>query len=90
MSDKVRAVAGMESAPLHDGAVLFNPASGKFIMLNGTAAFIWEALATPASEEELAGRLCEKFEDVDPPTALKDAQDAIAQLRELELLTSDD
>lgn len=80
----------MESAPLQDGAVLFNAKTGKFIMLNGSAAFIWEALATPASEEELAAKLCESFADVDPSTALKDTQDAVAQLRQLELLVSDD
>ncbi len=91
MSDKLRAVAGMESAPLHDGAVLFNPTSGKFIMLNGSAAFIWEALAaTPATEEELAGKLCDNFDDVDPSTALQDARDAVSRLRELDMIASGD
>ncbi len=91
MSEKVRAATGMESAPLQSGAVLFNPKSGKFVMLNASAAFLWGELAgMPADADELAGRLCDEFDGVDPPTALKDTHDAIAHLRKLELVVPAD
>lgn len=43
--------------------------------LNGTAAFVWDALAQGVTDpEELAARLCGEYEDVDADTARRDVR----------------
>lgn len=66
--------------------MLFHPTTGKFIMLNASAASIWSELATPRTERELADTLCSRFADIDPSAALRDARDAVSQLLELQLV----
>ena len=51
------ATAGLETAPLQDGSVLYNLKTGKFIMLNRSAAFLWAELSTPVTSDALVDRL---------------------------------
>ncbi len=88
MSGTFVATQGLESTELQEGAVLFHPKSGKFIMLNRSAALVWTELATPKTEEELAQKLSASYTDVVPATARQDVQDVLAKLRELELVSS--
>jgi hypothetical protein len=82
------ATQGLESTELQEGAILFHPKSGKFIMLNRSAALVWTELATPKTEEELAQKLSTNYPDVVPATARQDVQDVLAKLRELEFVSS--
>ena len=81
------ATQGLETTELQEGAVLFHPKSGKFIMLNRSAAVVWAELATPRTEEELAQKVSASFVDVAPATARQDVHDLLARLGELELVS---
>jgi PqqD family protein of HPr-rel-A system len=87
LSKRFVATPGLETTALEDGAILFHPKSGKFVMLNRSAALVWTELATPKTEEELAQKLATSFADVPPTAAQHDVQDALARLRELELVS---
>jgi hypothetical protein len=81
------AAPGLETTTLEDGAVLFHPQLGKFIMLNRSAAFLWSELVTPKTEEELVRRLAASFSDVALETSRQDVREALERLRELDLVT---
>jgi coenzyme PQQ synthesis protein D (PqqD) len=87
MADTFVAAGGLETTALQEGAVLFHPKLGKFIMLNRSAAFLWSELATPKTEEELAQRFAANFTDAAPETSRQDVREALAKLRELELVS---
>jgi hypothetical protein len=82
------ALRGLETTELAEGAILFHPKSGKFIMLNRSAALVWAELATPKTEEELAQKLSACYSDVAPATAWQDIQDVLTRLGELELVST--
>lgn len=88
MSRSFVATQGLESTELQEGAILFHPKSGKFIMLNRSAALVWAELATPKTEEELAQKLSTSYTAVVPATARQDVQDVLTKLGELELVSS--
>lgn len=88
MSPRFVAVGGLESTPLDDGAVIFHPESGKFLLLNRSAAYLWAQLSTPATEEQLAARLREEFPDLLPEAARADTDDAVALMQELGVVRS--
>ena len=90
MSKTFVAAAGLETTALEEGAILFHPKSGKFVMLNRSAALVWAELATPKTEEELAQKLTANFADVAPATAQHDVQSVLARLRELEIVSAKD
>jgi PqqD family protein of HPr-rel-A system len=90
MSKTFVATAGLETTALEEGAILFHPKSGKFVMLNRSAALVWAELATPKTEEELAQKLTASFADVAAVTAQHDVQDVLARLRELEIVSTVD
>ena len=57
MSTVYRRSPAIEMAPLQEETILFDPQNNKFCLLNRTAAFIWNQLATPAASETVgAGR----------------------------------
>ena len=87
MTDAFVATQGLETTPLEEGAVLFHPKLGKFVMLNRSAAFLWSELTTPKTEEELARRFAANFTDAAPETSRQDVREALAKLRELELIS---
>ena len=55
------------------------------ITLNGTAAFLWDALQSDTNEDALATKLIEAYE-IDEPTAKKDVAVFLNKLREAGLL----
>ena len=55
------------------------------ITLNGTAAFLWEALESDTNEDALATKLIEAYE-IDEATAKKDVAVFLHKLREAGLL----
>ena len=86
MSTTFVAAAGSETAPIQDGLILFEPKTGKFIMLNSSAAFLWSELSTPKTEDELASRLSAAFSGV--ATAGPDVREALEGLGRLELVVT--
>jgi PqqD family protein of HPr-rel-A system len=88
MSKSFVMIDNLETTTLEEGAILFHAKSGKFIMLNRSAAVVWAELATPRTVEELVQKLAASFVDVAPDTAQQDVHELLAQLRELELVSS--
>lgn len=75
--------AGVEAAPMQDETVLYNPASKQFCLLNETAAFLWDLLEAPQTEEDLAAELCDAFDGVDAEMATRDVRRTLQQLTDL-------
>jgi hypothetical protein len=81
------AVQGLETAPLETGAVLYHPQSKKFIMLNRSAALIWNELSTPQTHEQLLRKICSAYPDANASTAENDLNAALDQLKILQLVS---
>ena len=84
------ATAGLETAPLQDGSVLYNLKTGKFVMLNRSASFLWTELSSPRTEHDLARRLLAAFPDTPSANAGPDISKALTELKGLELVASRD
>ena len=80
------ALEGLETAPLEDGAVLYHPKTNRFVMLNRSAALIWNELTTPKTHDQLVQRICAAFPDVDAKVAANDVNAALDQLKTLDLV----
>lgn len=80
----------VEAAPLNEEAILFDPTSSKFFMLNRTSSFIWEHLSAPKTAESLAGELCNSFENVEMAEALKDVRATLDQMLSMDLVVARD
>ena len=78
----------VEAAPLNEEAILFDPNSSKFFMLNSTSAFIWEQLSTPISIDRLATAIADNFADVTPENAIVDVRDTLKQLVSMDLVVA--
>jgi hypothetical protein len=76
--------AAVESAPMRNESVLFNPANNKFCLLNTTAALLWTKLETPQTVGELATTFERHFDGVDSAKASRDIEAALAQLMEVD------
>jgi hypothetical protein len=87
MSTTFVATAGLETAPIQDGSVLYDPRTGKFIMLNRSAALLWTELKTPKTEGELVRLLGVTFPDA--ATAGQDVGPALERLKAMELVVCD-
>ena len=81
------ATAGLESAPLQDGSVLYNLQTGKFILLNRSAAFLWTELAAPAGMDELSRRLCATYPQAAAQGLLRDVEAALSSFQDLQLVS---
>lgn len=46
-----------------EGAILFAPDTDTVLAINATALLLWRALATPATRDDLVGRLRDACED---------------------------
>jgi hypothetical protein len=75
----------IEAAPLNEEAILFNPTSSKFFMLNSTSAFVWEQLSAPATIEGIATAIVDNFADVTPESAVADVSATLEELVSLDL-----
>lgn len=73
----------VEAAPMQEETVLYHPVRKKFCVLNETAAFLWTALDQPRSADELARRVLDAFDGVEPAVASRDVDTALAELAEL-------
>lgn len=80
----------IEAAPLNEEAILLDPATSKFFMLNRTSAFIWERLSAPSTADSLAGEICKSFENVTPADALKDVRATLEEMLSMELVVTQD
>jgi hypothetical protein len=70
----------IEAAPLQEETILFDPAKNQFCVLNRTASFLWNHLATPTSADALAASLCQSFSGVGMEDALRDADRALQEM----------
>ena len=82
------ATTGLETAPLQDGAVLYDVKSSKFIMLNRSAASIWTELATPRTESDLVQHVCTTFSDVADTLAQQGVSQVLKELTQLDLVSA--
>ena len=82
------ATAGLESAPLQDGSVLYNLQTGKFILLNRSAAFLWTELVAPTGKDDLSRRLCATYPQAATPGLLRDVEAALSSFQDLQLVSS--
>ena len=76
----------VEGAPLNEEAILLDPATSKFFMLNSTCSFIWDRLVTPATAESLATELCKSFDNVAQADALSDVRTTLDEMVSLDLV----
>ena len=75
----------VEASPLNEEAILFDPTSTNFFMLNSTSTFIWEQLSTPVTIERIATALAENFANVTPEKAIVDARDTVEKFVSMDL-----
>jgi hypothetical protein len=69
-------------------SVLFQPKTNQFCLLNATATFLWSQLDQPRSVNDLADRLCERFDGVSTAEALRDVEKLVEELRSLDCVIS--
>jgi hypothetical protein len=86
MSTAYRRNPAIEAAPLQGESILFNPASNRFCLLNGTAAFVWDHLVKPATIEEISAEICRQFAAPAPEQVREDVRAALEKFAELELI----
>ena len=68
-------------------SILFDPASKQFCLLNGTAAFVWEQLASPATVEHISRQLCSHFDSPEPARVEQDVRAVLERFVELALIS---
>ena len=68
---------------------MLDPDSGRYVRLNATGGVLWEALETPTTIEELAGRLSGDY-GIDAVRATADASAFVSALAERELVALGD
>ena len=73
----------VESAPMQQEVILFEPAASMFCLLNGTAAFLWDRLERPSTADELTAALCGHYQGVDTTRAAADVEKALAEFNRL-------
>lgn len=86
MSTAFVATAGLETAPLADGAVLYDVKTGKFIMLNRSADRLWSELSSAKTEDQLVRGLRQTYPEIDSTTARKAVSETLESLRGLDLV----
>src|SRR5574341_2524805 len=87
MSTTFVAAGGLETAPIQDGSVLYHPKSGRYVLLNRTAAFLLTQLSTPRTEDELVRLLGTAFPGID--SVGPDVSDALEAFSGMELVVPD-
>jgi hypothetical protein len=79
----------IEMAPLQDEIILFDPGQNRFCVLNRTASFIWNQLASAQTADSLTAELCGGFSEVSIDAALPDANRALQELLSLKLVVAE-
>ena len=77
---------GIEGAPMRDESILYVPSSEAYCVLNRPAAALWEALATPSTEDQLAALLVDQFDGATMEGAMSDVRAALEQMHEMSLV----
>ena len=89
MSTAYRRNPSIEASPMQGEALLFDPATNRFCLLNGTAAFVWDRLEQPATVEQLAAQVSQHFEGPEPARIEQDVRAALQRFTELALVAPD-
>ena len=76
-------------APLEGETILLDPQDNKFCLLNQTAAFLWNRLEEPVTEDQLAEQILSKFEGVTQDDALRDVREMLVQLTAMNLVAAE-
>lgn len=76
----------IEEAPLQGELMLFDPASARFFVLNGTMAFLWQQCDGAHSLNQIAAALAEAFSGVSTDQASRDVEAAAVEMQSLGLL----
>ena len=84
--DRYRQRPTVEAAPLEDGMILLDPETNQFSVLNQTASAIWVSVAQPATGEEIAAEIRERFAEVDSGV-LSHVEETLRQMVERGLIT---
>jgi hypothetical protein len=69
--------------------VLYHRDTGSGVVLNPTGSLIWEALTSPQSEDDLAGRLAIKYPATLPDRIATDVSSYIQSLLENGLIAAE-
>jgi len=77
----------IEAAPMQGESILFDPASKRFCLRDGTAAFVWEQLATPATIEHISQELCSHFDTPETARVEQDVRAVLERFAELALIS---
>lgn len=83
-----RQCPSIEAAPLQEETILFHPEKKQFCVLNRSASFIWNQLATPASTNSVAAKLCESFSGISLENALGDTDRTVQEMLALKFVAS--
>lgn len=71
---------------MQEETILYHPVARSFCVLNPTAAYLWEQLAEPRSEAELAASLGDHFEAGPGSDLEADVRASLKQFVSLELV----
>jgi hypothetical protein len=82
---RVRRAPDLITAPLDDGAMIMDIASGNFLELNRTAARVWELLDTPNTVSGLCALVLDRY-DVTPELCAAQIEAWMADMRERKLI----
>lgn len=74
---------------VRDATVVLDPDRGRYVRLNGTGGFLWDALEAPTTLDALAARLAADY-GIDAGRAATDATAFVSALAERELVAFDD
>jgi len=69
-----------------DGALLFEPDTGKIVVLNLTGVELWKRLKEPNDIKSLKSYIIENFSETDNHDVEKEINEFITQLKELEFI----
>ncbi|MFN0160565.1 MAG: PqqD family protein [Burkholderiales bacterium] len=70
----------IELAPLEHEAILFDPQTNKFMVLNRTSAFVWENLSEDRNVDDIAVAMCASFSGVGLPEARNDIEQILGEM----------
>ncbi|MBL8979038.1 MAG: PqqD family protein [Gemmatimonadetes bacterium] len=87
MSTLYRRNPAIEASPMQGESLLFDPATNRFCLLNGTAAFVWDRLREPATAEHLAAEVSRHFEAPEPARVEQEVRAALQKFADLALVT---
>lgn len=83
-------VVGATSEWSANRVVVLDPAGSVLTTLNETGSVVWDRLRTPASAEEIAAALAERYPEIEPQRLRTDARAFIVELVEAGLIVASD